>query len=218
MTQMLAVKTKGFGLDSGSAAIASIRISAGASIEASHMKTSLDAIVESFRHRSGGQQLSAPRSDQLEGKPVDEQLYESLAQAKVLTAQVAMHLERSWRSRLFKQLDDLLNPEDWHGGDIPIEAGSFATFLRMIIHVAPKRRPGLGISNEGNLIAAWTSGSDRLTLEFRPHDGVRWMVTCDVDGERERAAGDTSVARLPEVLASYRPDRWFENGDPTTAD
>ncbi len=142
-------------------------------------------------------------------KPLPEKLYDALARVKLLTAQVAMHLDTEWRNRIFEQLDDLLDAEDWHEGDDPIKASSFETFLRMIIFHNPSRRPGFGVSNRGYLIAAWTSGSDRLTIECLPNDTVRWVLSCEVDGEAERAAGETSVRRLMEVLAPYSPTRWF---------
>ncbi len=141
--------------------------------------------------------------------PLPEKLYDALARVKLLTAQVAMHLDTEWRSRIFEQLDDLLDAEDWHENDDPINASSFETFLRMIILHNLSRRPGFGISNRGYLIAAWTSGSDRLTIEFLPKDTIRWVLSCEVDGETERAAGETPVRRLMEVLAPYRPRRWF---------
>ena len=142
-------------------------------------------------------------------KPLPEKLYDTLARVKLLTAQVAMHLDTEWRSRIFEQLDDLLDAEDWHEEDDPIKVSSFETFLRMIIFHNPSRRPGFGVSNRGYLIAAWTSGSDRLTIEYLPNDTVRWVLSCEVDGEAERAAGETSVRRLMEVLAPYSPPRWF---------
>lgn len=142
-------------------------------------------------------------------KPLPEKLFEALAQIKVLTAQVAMHLDAEWRSRMFEQLDDLLDAEDWHEDDDPIIASSFETFLRMIIFHNPARRPGFGVSNRGYLITAWTSGLDRLTTEFLPNDKIRWVLSCEVDGETERAAGETRVRRLMEVLAPYSPPRWF---------
>ncbi len=142
-------------------------------------------------------------------KPLPEKLYDALARVKLLTAQVAMHLDTEWRSRIFEQLDDLLDAEDWHEDDDPIIASSFETFLRMIIFHNPSRRPGFGVSNHGYLIAAWTSGSDRLTTECRPNDTVRWVLSCEVDGETERASADTPVRRLMEVLAPYSPPRWF---------
>ena len=138
-----------------------------------------------------------------------EKLYDALARVKLLTAQVSMHLDTEWRSRIFEQLDDLLDAEDWHEDDDPIKASSFQTFLRMIIFHNPSRRPGFGVSNRGYLIAAWTSGSDRLTIECRPNDTVRWVLSCEVDGEIERASADTPVRRLMEVLAPYSPPRWF---------
>ena len=142
-------------------------------------------------------------------KPLPEKLYDALARVKLLTAQVAMHLDAEWRSRIFEQLDDLLDAEDWHEDDDPIKASSFQTFLRMIIFHNPSRRPGFGVSNRGYLIAAWTSGSDRLKIECRPNDTVRWVLSCEVDGEIERASADTPVRRLMEVLAPYSPPRWF---------
>ena len=144
-------------------------------------------------------------------KPLPEKLYDALARVKLLMAQVAMHLDTEWRSRIFEQLDDLLDAEDWHEDDDPIKASSFETFLRMIIFHNPSRRPGFGVSNRGYLIAAWTSGSDRLTTEFLPNDTVRWVLSCEFDGETERAAGETPVRRLMEVLAPYSPLRWFAN-------
>ena len=142
-------------------------------------------------------------------KPLPERLYDALARVKLLTAQVSMHLDTEWRSRIFEQLDDLLDAEDWHEDDDPIKASSFETFLRMIIFHNTLRRPGFGVSNRGYLIAAWTSGSDRLTTEFLPNDKVRWVLSCEVDDETERAAGETPVRRLMEVLAPYSPPRWF---------
>ena len=142
-------------------------------------------------------------------KPLPEKLYDALARVKLLTAQVAMHLDTEWRNRIFEQLDDLLDAKDWHEDDDPINASSFETFLRMIIFHNPSRRPGFGVSNCGYLIAAWTSGSDRLTIECRPNDTVRWVLSCEVDGETERASADTPVRRLMEVLAPYNPPRWF---------
>ena len=153
--------------------------------------------------------LAEVEASEIADKPLPEKLYDALARVKLLTAQVAMHLDTEWRSRIFEQLDDLLDAEDWHEDDDPIKVSSFETFLRMIIFHNPSRRPGFGVSNRGYLIAAWTSGSDRLTTECLPNDKVRWVLSCEVDGETERAAGETPVRRLMEVLAPYSPPRWF---------
>jgi hypothetical protein len=185
--------------------------SEGASDEAKRITDSLAEIKNWASRRLG----SAFDPRVLKHRPVStvERLDAALASAKVMTSNVVMHLDREWRDGLFAQLDDLLAIEDWHEDDEPLLEESFRTFLRLILYAKPKRRPGLGLSHRGYLIAAWTTGRDRLTLECAPGDTIRWVLSCEFDGERERAAGETHVARLPEVLRPYRPDRWFVDVD-----
>jgi hypothetical protein len=147
-----------------------------------------------------------------EAKSLDEKLYDALASFKITTAAIAMHLDRDWRLRLFRQLDGLLDLENWESEDLPPTIGSFATLLRMLMLLEPSRPPGLGASADGNLIAAWTTGEDRLTIECQPRDLVRWHLSTTIDGERERSAAITPLRRLSEVLKPYRPDRWFKDG------
>ncbi|QOZ45521.1 hypothetical protein XH89_20055 [Bradyrhizobium sp. CCBAU 53340] len=144
---------------------------------------------------------------------LDERLFDVLAQFKIRTSQVAMHLNRDWRTRLFGQFDSLLNVEDWEPLDRPPTIESFATFLRLLVFLKPQRRPGLGATATGELIASWTNGNDRLTIECLPQDLVRWTVSVTINEERERAAGITPVSRLPAVLAPYGPDRWFADAN-----
>lgn len=185
-----------------------IRGSIGASDEAQYFEDWLQHIQRRLKSVKVQEQL--PIED-LNDRPVPERLFSSLANAKILTSQVAMHLSRVWRNRLFAQLDDLLDADDWHDEDEPLLSASFETYLRMILYVQPERQPSLGLSNNGHLLAAWVSGSDRLTMQFFPNDSIRWTVSCEMNGERERGAGDTPVRRLLAVLAPYGPDRWFAN-------
>jgi len=142
--------------------------------------------------------------------PLKEQLYNVRADCKIKTAQVAMHLAGDWRIRFFNQIDNLLDHENWEPSDQPATAASFATLLRMILHIRG-RRPGLGATAGGNFIATWTEGKDRLTIECKPDDKVRWVLVRDLDGQLESAAGETNLARLHDVLHPYDPQRWFAN-------
>jgi hypothetical protein len=86
---------------------------------------------------------------------------------------------------------------------------SFTTLLRMVLFLGG-RRPGLGVTASGNFIATWTEGNDRLTIECKPQDRVRWVLLQNLDGQSESAAGETTIKRLPEVLRPYDPPkRWF---------
>jgi hypothetical protein len=142
-------------------------------------------------------------------KSLEERLFDATASVKILTAQVAMHLDHEWRNKLFAQLDSLHDLEEWDPDDEPIQIGSFATFLKAMIQIKPQRRPGLGLSHNGYLVASWMVGKDRLTIEFLQKDRVRWVLARYTGDDVERFAGHTSVSRLIDGLAPYRPDNWF---------
>jgi hypothetical protein len=150
--------------------------------------------------------------DRFAGRPdgvITERLFDALAAAKVLTSQVAMHLDPTWRTRLFRQLDSLHDIEEWEEGDLPLRSASYQTFLKGMLALDPQRRPGLGLSSGGNLIAAWTTGDDRLTIEFLPDDQARWVISRrGVDGPA-RYAGHEPVSSLPDSLAKHGSLRWF---------
>jgi hypothetical protein len=141
---------------------------------------------------------------------LQDRLYNSLAACKIRTATVAMHLDQDWRTRFFRQLDNLLAADSWDPEDVPASEPSFTTLLRMILLIRG-RRPGLGATAAGNFIATWTEGQDRLTIECKPADQVRWVLIRHIDGDRESAAGETTLPRLLDVLAPYDPQRWFRN-------
>jgi hypothetical protein len=143
--------------------------------------------------------------------PLEEQLYNARAAFKLRIANVAMHLDQTWRKRFFAQLDHLLDVNEWDKRDLPVTEQSFATLLRMLLLVKPKLRPGLGATSGGNIIAAWTVSKDRLTIECLPADEVRWVVVHYLDGERETGAGQVTLTRLINVLSPYNPNRWFAN-------
>lgn len=142
-------------------------------------------------------------------------LYDSRASFKLRVANVAMHLSTEWRKKFFKQVDSLLDEDEWDERDLPITDSSFVTLIRTVLFTKAKRRPGLGATSNGHVIAAWTTVSDdRLTIECLGDDVVRWTVVIRVgtaDDRDELAAGETWVERLLEVLAPYGPDRWFDD-------
>ena len=142
-------------------------------------------------------------------KNIESRLFDATASVKILASQVAMHMDKVWRDKLFRQIDSLHDLDEWDTDDKPVRKASFATFLKAILKIKPQRHPGLGLTYEGYLIAAWTTGQDRLTTEFLPNDRVRWVLTRNLDGETERSTGQAGVSRLYECLLPYQPDHWF---------
>lgn len=148
---------------------------------------------------------------------LEDRLYTALAQCKVKTNQFAMHFGTDWQRRFFTQLDVLMNKDDWDTSDTPVTDGSFTTLIRLLLTMRGKRRPGLGLGNGGRVIAAWTKDADRLTIECLPDDRVRWIVSQTVDGEADMAAGDTTLALLPDRLAPFNPNKWFADEGPKSS-
>lgn len=173
-----------------------------------------DDIVEAFKRSvlslySPGSPPKQATVPALTNVPLKERLYEARAFCKIKMSAVAMHLDSEWRSRFFSQLDSLMDFENWEKDDLPITEASFTTLLRMILLIQPARRPGVGSTSEGNILAAWTVEKDRLTIECLPNDEVRWVLSRYSDGNRESAAGHVALSRLRAVLAPYNPERWF---------
>lgn len=132
-----------------------------------------------------------------------ERVYDRLVDLKVSTAQLAMHLNSDWRAGLFRQLDDLLDAEEWDFSDKLPELSSYKTMLRMLLALDAKSRPSLGATSKGEIIAAWIAGQRRLSVECLPDDQVRWLVTSTIDDQNVRAAGLNRSDLLPRVLQPF---------------
>ena len=202
---MDAIQIRKFRPDAGAIGMSLLSIpSTGTSATSQIIKQKLDDLAAPTPSFSG---------KRVAARGLEEELYDALAAFKIRTASVAMHLDRDWRTKLFAQLDSLLALSDWDAEDAPPLLDSYSTFLRMLTLLQPQRRPGLGATFDGRLIATWTVGDDRLTIECLPKDVARWHLSVMIDGERERAAAETPLLRLTAVLRPYDPGRWFQNAN-----
>ena len=141
-----------------------------------------------------------------------ERLFDATAQAKIWTSRVAMHLGPEARARFFKQLDRLHDIDEWTGQDSTLQLGSYQSFIRAVVYLKIDSRPCLALMPSGNLLALWEDAGDKLTIEFRPGDRARWLVSRMLEGQIERAAGESSLTRLRAVLAPYDANKWFHGG------
>ncbi len=144
---------------------------------------------------------------------LEDGLYDALSSYKIYTAQVAMYLDLDQRNKLFSQLDSLLDNQEWPQEDMIPSLLSYMTLLRLLLAIQPEKRPGLGSSSDGFFIAAWTNGDARLTVTCLPNDILQFVLSRDLDGHKERAAGVTTLTRLSKVLAPYNPSTWFSNAE-----
>lgn len=138
------------------------------------------------------------------------QLFNATAEVKVWTSRVAMHLDRVTRDRLFAQIDALHDHDEWSEGDSKIALASYQTMIRAMIHHRMNSKPALSIMPSGNVIALWTRDAGRLTVEFLPGNRVRWLVAMQSKQGPERAAGESPIERLSDVLRPYDADGWLD--------
>jgi hypothetical protein len=143
-------------------------------------------------------------------KSIEEKLFDARAVCKIETRKFSMLFDPDWHTRLFRQLDLLMDAAEWDPADVPVTKDSFVTMLRLLMMLRNKRRPGLGIANGGNILATWSiNDRDRLTVECLADDRVRWIVTRPLDEGSESAVGETNLDRLLVNLDPYNPEHWF---------
>lgn len=144
------------------------------------------------------------------GRSLEESLFDARAIAKILTSRISMYLQEGWRDKLFYQLDNLLDPDEWEPEDKPLQEQSFDTFLKAICDLRPAKRPGLGLSYSGNLIAAWRANeSDRVSLEFAPTGRVTLIGSRFIDGEPVSFSARAPVSALKKTLVSLNCAEWL---------
>ena len=152
-----------------------------------------------------------PVSPEMNGGELQERLFDARAHFKVTLSEVSMHLGRDWVFGLFKQIDNLLDFDEWDEDDPTPQQSSSLTLIRLLLILNSRKRPGIGISNRGTLIAAWTEGKNRLTIECKLNDQISWVLTRVFAEQTERAAGDCAIERVLDVLRPYSPEIWFDN-------
>ena len=137
-------------------------------------------------------------------------LYDTRAAFKMYVASVAMHISMDDRARLFRQLDLLLDSEEWDSQDAPPTLASFQTYMRLMLTRRPTKQPSIGATFDGHLIAAWQNERGRLTIECLANDRIRWSVIVTVEAAAsEVGGGETVLARFGAVLEPYTPARWL---------
>jgi hypothetical protein len=148
---------------------------------------------------------------------IEDRLADRLLTFKTMISPISRYLEPNWRADLFAALDRLFDVDDWDEDFALPEVASFATFLRLILHLHPTKRPGLGLSARGHILASWSKDRDRIVIECLSKDDLRWVISQSIAGSRESAAGKNRIHRLIDLIEGYEPDRFFKNGDETIA-
>jgi hypothetical protein len=190
--------------------IARCEPTSGVSVDAERAVMQLDKMRRILT--GAAQKISDTPNRVAKSETIEGRLAEKLASLKRIAASVGMYLDPDWRTRLFSKLDQLLDVEEWDEDFAMPSEASFSTFLRLVIYLHPTKRPGLGLSAKGHILASWTREQDRIVIECLPDDEVRWVLSHSLTGHMETAAGKTKIYRIPDVIVPYEPDALFSDG------
>lgn len=159
------------------------------------------------RHAAGALPIAPPPTAALA-----DRLAAARAGCKHSARPFVMLFDRDWHPGLFRQIDALLDIEDWEEGNALPDADSFATLLTLMMTLRRWRRPGLGLTHAGHFVATWSrSATDRLIVECLPDGRLRWTATVPSAGSRISAAADRAIApnALLATLAPFDPEHWL---------
>jgi hypothetical protein len=143
----------------------------------------------------------------------EERLFDSLVSLKVAVSQYAMHLAAEERHRIFKRLDSIINVEDWHEEDIFPRVDSFRDFLKWMIFSKNFSWASIGVSNEGNILVAWTTQDITLTANFWGQNRVTWTATIETATPPNHAVGDYSLQNFAKQAQFYLSGGATSDGD-----
>jgi hypothetical protein len=124
-------------------------------------------------------------------------VFDNAVALKVATGKLAMHLSERYRTKLFSEVDRVLNIENWDDDSSLIDERSFATFLRAILYNKIPRVPSLGVS-QGRLLASWHArgGAQLLYVEFLADDRLKILLTTAGDAQTSESAALIVPSRL----------------------
>jgi hypothetical protein len=104
-----------------------------------------------------------------------------------------MHLTPETRAKLFRDLDEVLNVDDWYEEDAFPNTVSFRDFLKWTIYSKRYNWLSIGFSDEGDILVAWKSEHALLTATFRGNSRVFWTATRSSPEGETYAAGESTL-------------------------
>lgn len=122
-----------------------------------------------------------------------QRVFDASVDLKVTVSQYAMHLTTETRAKLFYDLDEVVNGEDWYEDDPLPNLISFRDFLKWSIYSKRYNWLSIGFSSEGNISVAWKSVHGLLTATFLGHSRILWTAARSSPEGQTYAAGDSTL-------------------------
>lgn len=122
-----------------------------------------------------------------------QRVFDAGVEMKVAVSSYAMHLTPETRVKLFRDLDEVVNVDDWYEEDVLPNAVSFRDFLKWTIYSKRYNWLSIGFSDEGNILVPWKSEHGLLTATFRGDSRVLWTAARRSPEGETYAAGESTL-------------------------
>jgi hypothetical protein len=134
----------------------------------------------------------------------EERIFDAGVALKVAVSKFAMHLSAEERHRLFAELDDKINVDDWHEEDKLPAPASFVQFLKWMIYTRQSSWTSIGVSPAGTITVAWRTPKVLLTADFDVTNSVRWTARqTGENGEVGHSAGKCTLKLFADQAMFY---------------
>jgi hypothetical protein len=134
---------------------------------------------------------------------LQQRVFDSAVEMKVAVSQYAMHLSPETRQKLFHDLDEVVNVDDWYEEDTLPRYDSFRDFLKWTIYSNRFNWVSIGVSGDGNILVAWKSQFALLTANFHGRSRVMWTVTRTSPHGETYAAGESPLHFFEKEASLY---------------
>jgi hypothetical protein len=134
---------------------------------------------------------------------LQQRVFDSGVEMKVAVSQYAMHLSPETRQKLFHDLDEVVNVDDWYEEDTLPRYDSFRDFLKWIIYSKRFNWVSIGVSDEGSILVAWKSQHALLTANFNGKSRVLWTATRTSPQGDTHAAGESPLQFFEREASLY---------------
>lgn len=160
----------------------------------------IESIERSGRTKADNSASRSGLSSVASSENIEFQLFENRSNLKQMISKIAMHMKDDVRRDFFKQIDNLLDIEEFTEDDSLINPRSFHSFLNFFAVTSGLKRIALTVAPSGNTVASWLSNDESLHIEFLSNGMAVAIASLINEGEKETIVRQGSVLSMGRFL------------------
>tara|TARA_R110002095_G_scaffold183373_3_gene160565 strand:+ start:1311 stop:1892 length:582 start_codon:yes stop_codon:yes gene_type:complete len=160
----------------------------------------IESIERSGRTKEENLMSRSALSSVASSEDIEFQLFENRSNLKQMISKIAMHMKDDVRKDFFKQLDNLLDIEEFTDDDSLINPRSFHSFLNFFAVTSGLKRIALTVAPSGNTVASWLLDNESLHIEFLSNSLATAVASLINEGEKETIVRQGSVLSMGRFL------------------